>query len=122
MLHRVSAAHLHLENYHIKVLSDDGVSDLKYYFSFDQTKKDKYDTLARQLVCARLIINNSLSSKTRIYLKEQYVFNQSNYPNTVVRAVAMISSFGNDDTSGSRGNNNNTNMTPQGIVSVHLAD
>ena len=104
------------------MLTDDGVSGLKDYFSFVQDRKDKFDGLARQLVCARLIINNSLSSKTRIYLKEQYVFNQSNYPNTVVRAVAMISSFGNDDTSGSRGNNNNTNMTPQGIVSVHLAD
>ena len=59
------------ENYHTKVLSDDGVSNIKDYFSFNQTKKDKYDTLVRQLICARLIINNSLSSKTRIYLKEQ---------------------------------------------------
>ena len=59
------------ENYHIKVLSDDVISDLKDYFSFDQEKKNKYDSMARQLVCARLIINNSLSSKTRIFLKEQ---------------------------------------------------
>ena len=40
------------ENYHIKVLSNDGISDLKYYFSFDREKKDKYDTLDRQLVPA----------------------------------------------------------------------
>ena len=51
------------ENHHIKVLNDDGISNLKDYFSFDQTKKDKYDTLARQLVCVCLIINNSLSSQ-----------------------------------------------------------
>ena len=101
------------ENYHIKVLSNDGSSDLKDYFSFDQSKKDKYDKLARQLVCARLIINNSLYSKTRIYLKEQYVVNQSNYPDTMVEAVAMITFCGNNDTSGGRGNNTNTNKIPK---------
>ena len=51
------------ENYHAKVLSDDGFFDLKEKFSFDQTKKVEYDTFAWELVCARLIINNSLSSK-----------------------------------------------------------
>ena len=121
MLLRVSATHLHLENYHMKVLSDDGVSDLNDYFSFDQTKKDKYDTLARQLVCARLIINNSLSSKTRTYLKEHYVVNQSNYPDTVVKAVAMITSFENDNMGRDKGDNN-TNKTPKGIVFIHIAD
>ena len=85
------------EKYHVKMLSSDGFSDLKDYFSFGQTKKDKYDTLARQLMSTRLIINNRLSSNTCIYLKEQYVINQSKYPNTVVKAVVMITSFGNDD-------------------------
>ena len=80
-----------------------------------------YDTLARQLVCARLIINNSLSLKTRTYLKEQYVVNQSNYPDTVVEPVAMITSFGNDDTNRDKGNIN-TNKLPEGIVPVHLAN
>ena len=31
------------DNYHAKVLSDDGYTSLKDYFSFDQAKKDKYD-------------------------------------------------------------------------------
>ena len=109
------------ENYHVKVLSDDSLSELKDYFSYGQTKKEKYNTLARQLMCASLIINNSLSSKTYIYLKEQYVVNQSNYPNTTVKAVAMITSFRNGDTGRNKGNNN-TNKTPKGIVSIHLAD
>ena len=109
------------ENYHVKMLCGDGISNLKDYFSFDQTKKDKYDTLARELVCARLIINNSLFSKTCIYLREQYVVNQSNFPDTVVEAVAMITLFGNDDTGREKGNNN-TNKTPEGIISIHLAN
>ena len=91
------------------------------YFYFDQTKKDKYDTLTWELVCVCLIINNILSSKTRIYLKEQYIINQSNYPNTVFKAVAIITSFGNDDAGRDRGNKN-TNKTPEGIVSIHLSD
>ena len=78
--------------------------------------------MARQLVCARLIVSNSLSSKTRIFLKEQYVVNQSNYPDTVVEVVAMITSFGNNDKGGGRGNHNNTNKIPEAIVSIHLAD
>ena len=109
------------ENYHIKVLNDDGVSNLKDYFSFDRDRKIKFDELARQLVCARLIINNSLSSKTRTFLKEQYIVNQSYYPDNVIEAVAMITSFGNDDIIG-RGNNKNTNKIPEAIVSIHLAD
>ena len=51
------------DNYHAKVLSDDGFSDFKDFSSFDQTKKDKYDTLTRELMYSRLIIINSLSSK-----------------------------------------------------------
>ena len=31
------------DNYHAKVLSDDGYTSLSDYFSFDQPKKDKYD-------------------------------------------------------------------------------
>ena len=110
------------ENYHIKVLTDDVISGLKDYFSFNQGRKDKYDVLARQLVCARLIISNSLSSKTRIFLKEQYIVNQYNYPDIVVEAVGMITSFGNDDIGGGRGNNKITNKIPKAIVSIYLAD
>ena len=104
------------------MLTDDGISGLKDYFYFNQGSKDKYDVLARQLICARLIINNSISSKTRKFLKEQYVVNQSNYPKTVVKAVAMITSFGNDDIGGGRGNNKIRNKIPKAIVSIHLAD
>ena len=104
------------------MLTDNGVSGLKNYFSFDQDRKDKFDGLARQLKCARLIINNSLSSKTRIFLKEQYIVNQSNYPDIVVEAVAMITSFCNDDIGGGRDNNRITNKIPEMIVSIHLAD
>ena len=39
----------------------------------------------------------------------------------MVKAVAIITSFGNDDTGRDKGNNN-TNKTPKGIVSIHLAD
>ena len=109
------------ENYHIKVLNDDVVSDLKDYFSFGQDRKDKFDELARQLVCARLIINNSLSTKTRTFLKEQYIVNQSNYPNNVIKAVVLITSFGNDHITG-RGSNKNTNKIPEAIISIHLAN
>ena len=77
-------------------------------------KKYKYDTLARKLVCSCLIINNSLFSKTRIYLKEQYVINQSNYPNTVVEVVVIIISFGNYDADRDRGNKN-TNKILKGL-------
>ena len=66
------------ENYHKKVLNVDGISDLVDYFALTQEQRDNYDELARQLICARLIVNNSLSSKTRIFLKEQFVVNQSN--------------------------------------------
>ena len=69
-----------------------------------------------------LIVNNCLSSETRSFLKEQYIVNQSNYANTVVEAVAMITSFGNDDTGGGRGNNKITDKIPEAIVSIHLAN
>ena len=108
------------ENDHIKVLTDDGVSGLKDYF-FDQDRKDKFDELALQLVCTCLITNSSISSKTCTFLKEQYVVNQSNYSDTVIEAVAMITSFGNDDIIG-RSNNKNTNKIPKAIVLIHLAD
>ena len=103
------------------MLSNDGFTSLKNYFSFDQIKKYKYDKLAREFVCFCLIINNNLSSKTRKYLSEQYVINQSNYPNMVVKAVAMITSFGNDDVYRVRGNKN-TNGIPEAIISIHLAN
>ena len=112
------------EQYHIKVLSDDGLSGLTDYFSLGtDAEREMYDEKARQLVCARLIINNSLSNKTRVFLQEQYVVNHSNYPDTVVEAVAMITSFGNDSGGGKGGkNNNNTNKNPDAIVSIHLAE
>ena len=69
----------------------------------------------------RLIINNSLSLRIRTYLKEQYIVNHPTYPNTVVEAVAMITSFRNDDGDRDRGNKN-TNKIPQAIVSIHLAN
>ena len=40
----------------------------------------------------------------------------------MVEAVATITSFGNDDKGGSGGNHNNTNKTPEAIVSIHLGD
>ena len=40
----------------------------------------------------------------------------------MVEEVAMITSFGNDDTGRDRGNNSNTNKPPEGIVSIHLAN
>ena len=59
--------------------------------------------------------------KTQKYLKEKHVINQSNYSDTVVKAVAMIISFGNDDVDRDR-DNKNTNEIPKAIVSIHLAD
>ena len=103
------------------MLTDDGVSGLKDYFSFDQDRKEKFDGLPWQLVCARLIINNSLFSKTRTFLKEQYLVNQSNYPDTMIEAIAMITLFGNDDISG-RGNNKITNKIPEENVSINLTN
>ena len=84
------------DNYHTKVLVDNGNLTLRNYYSFDQTKTDEYDTTARELVAFCLVIRNSLSSRTRLYLKDQYVVNQSNYPDIVVTAVLMITSFGTD--------------------------
>ena len=112
------------EQYHLKVLGDDGLSSLKDYFNLGtDAKREAYNEKARQLVCARLIINNSLSNKTRVFLREQYIVNHSNYPDTVVEAVAMITSFGNDSGGGKGGkNNNNTNKNPDAIVSIHLAE
>ena len=107
------------------MLSDDGLSGglVDYYNLGTSDERKVYAEKARQLVCARLIINNSLSNKTRIFLREQYVVNQSNYPDTMVEVVAMFTSFGNAD-SGARGNNNNnnTNKTPEAIVPIHLVD
>ena len=113
------------ENYHMKVLNVDGITDLVGYFALTQGQRDDYNESARQLICARLIITNSLSSKTRNFLKEQFVVNQSNYPDTVVDAVAMITSFGNGSSNGKgggKGNSNDANKTPEAIVSIHLAD
>ena len=109
------------DNYHAKVLSDDGFSDFKGYLPFDETKKDKYEPLARELVCSGHIINNSISSKTCIYLKKENVVYQSNYLNTVVEAVVMITSTWNDDADRDLGNKN-TKKNPKGIVSIHLAN
>ena len=40
------------DNCHAKILSDDGFFSLKDYSSFDDTKKDKYDKFARELMCS----------------------------------------------------------------------
>ena len=59
------------EQYHIKVLSDDGLSGLTDYFNLGtDAEREQYDELARQLVCAWLIINNSLSNKIHVFLQE----------------------------------------------------
>ena len=98
------------EQYHIKVMSDDGLSSglVDYYNLGTDDKRKVYDEKAQQLVCAWLIINNSLSNKTCIFLREQHVLNQLNYPNNVIEAVAMITLFGNDN-GGGKANNNNSN-------------
>ena len=113
------------EQYHLKVLGDDGLSNLTDYFGLGtDTEREAYDKKARQLVCAWLIVNNSLSNKTHLFLREQFVVNHSNYPDTVAEAVAMITSFGNESGGGKGGktNNNNTNKNPDAIVSIHLAE
>ena len=107
------------DNYHAKGLSDDGNHSLQDFFSLDQAKKNKYGKTARELVSSRLIINNNLCTKTCTYLRDQYVVNQSNYPDTVVDIVAMIASFGTDEGDGS---NKNTNEISEKIVSIHLAN
>ena len=80
------------ERYHEKVLSDDGL-DLPDYFALTKVEKESYDGKACDLVSSRIIIQNSTSSRTRTYLKEQCYVNQSNYPNTVVATIALITSF-----------------------------
>ena len=115
------------ENYHLKVLKRDGIRDLIGYSTLTAEKRVEYDELAQQLICARLIVNNSLSEKTRIFLKEQFVVNQNNYPDVVVNTVAMITAFGhghvsgpNNNKGGGGGNNNDASKTPEAIVSIHL--
>ena len=49
------------ENYHLKVLRDDGILNLTVYAALDAPQREAYDEKARQLICARLIVNNSLS-------------------------------------------------------------
>ena len=66
------------ENYHSKGLRYDGNLILTGYYSLDQSRKDKYDTAARELVAYPLIIKNSLSTRAPTYLKDQYFVNQSN--------------------------------------------
>ena len=116
------------ENYHLKVLKADGILDLTGYAALTVELREDYNERARQLICARFIVSNSLSEKTRIFLREQFVVNQNNYPDTVVDAVAMITAFGhgrargpNNDKGGGGGNNNDTSKTPETIVSIHLA-
>ena len=111
------------EQYHIKKLSDTGLFSLTDYFNLGtDAKREMYDESAQQLVCARLIINNSLSNKTHIFLREQYVVNQWNYPGKVIEVVAMITSFGNDNVAGRGNSNKNANKTPEAIVSINLAE
>ena len=97
------------DNYHPKVLSDDENFILKD-FSSDQTNTNKYDKAAQERVAFRLIINNSLSSKSCPYIKDKLVVNQSNYSNTVVKAVTIITLFRSDV---GDGGNNNTHKIPK---------
>ena len=106
------------ENYYPKVLSNGGNLIFKDYHSLYKAGKDKYDIAARKLVVSRLIISNSLSSRTCTYLKDQYVMNQLNYPDTVIATVAMITSFGSDIGDGGNKTTNDTDA----IISIHLAD
>ena len=70
---------------------------------------------------SRHIIQNSTSSCTCTYLKEQYFVNQANYPNTVVVAVALITSFGaNSGRNGGGGGGQNAEE-PDAVVVIHLA-
>ena len=88
-----------------------------FYF-FDQAKKDKYDKLASELMCYCHIINNSQSIKTRKYLREEYIVNQSNYLDIVVETVAMITLFGNDNVDRDKGNTN-MNKVLEVIASIY---
>ena len=78
------------ESYHSKVQVNDGNLTLKNYHTLDQSGKDKYDTVARELVVSCLIIENSLPTHASMYLRDQYFVNQSNYSDTVIMVVVMI--------------------------------
>ena len=64
------------ESYHSKVLVNDGNLALTNYHTLDQSRNDKYDTVASDLVVPRLIIENSPSTPASMYLRDQYVVNQ----------------------------------------------
>ena len=111
------------ENYHSKVLANDGNLTLTNYHTRNQSGNDEYDTVASELIVPCLIIDNSPWTQALMYLRDQYFVNQSNYPNTVITASTMITSFGIDFVpmvNGDKGdkNTNNTNT----IVSIHSAD
>ena len=90
------------ENYHSKVLVNDGNLTLTNYHTLDQSGNDKYDTVASEFVVPRLIIENSPSTPVSMYLRDQYFVNQSK----------VVNGYGGDK------NTSNTNTT----VSIHSAD
>ena len=111
------------ENYHSKVLFNDGNLTFTNYHNLDQSGNDEYDTVASELFVPHLIIKNSPSTQASMYLRNQYFVNQSNYPNTVITASNIIASLGIDFVPMVNGNgeDKNTNNTDN-IVSIHSAD
>lgn len=89
----------------------------------EEEKKEIYDNLARELVSARLIVRNCISSCVNKYLKEQYFVGTNNYPPTAVEAVVLITSFiANRIRNGGDGEGNKEVDKLEAIVSLHLAD
>ena len=109
------------ENYHVKVLCDDGSLTFATYHGLDHSKKDLYDNLACKFVASCLIIKNSLSKHAHTYLNEQYYVNQTNYPNTMITEVVLITSFGWNSGSVGGGGDKDINK-PVAILLLHLAD
>ena len=111
------------ECYHEKVLLDDGL-DLQGYFKLTKVEKESYDDKSRDLVSLRIIIQNSTSSRTRTYLKEQYYVNQVNYLDMVVKMIALITSFGSNsgrNGGGGGGGEDKNTEEPDAVVAIHLA-
>ena len=111
------------ENYHAKVLRDNGGLTLANYHILDRSGENKYYSLARKLVASRFTVKNNQSSRARTYLKDQYFLNQANCLDKIIEAVTMIISFGkNSGSSGSGGGGDKNTSETDAIVSLHLAD
>ena len=111
------------ESYHSKVLVNDGNLTLTNCYTLDQSGDDKYDTVASELIVPQLIIENSPCTQPWTYLRNQYFVKPSNYPDIVITAAAMITSFWIDFgpmVNGNGGDKNTSNTNT--IVSIHSAD